>query len=166
VKFPFYGLISTFTYKLGDQYRFVLLGNLTVRFFGYDLGYASYLDQNNKVRLVTKGDSITIFSGYAWDGNSPAIKLGDRFYGTPTPDSTVLSSLVHDCLCQFRKTSCFKLSKKDIDQIFLGIMLQNRFKLAHLYYRAVRMFGEFYAFLGSFRANKVTCSENLQGNEY
>jgi hypothetical protein len=155
----FYSLVSTFTYKSGTKYRFVLLGNLTVRFPGYDFGQASYLDQNNKIRLITNRDSITIFSGYAWDGNSPAIRIGNRFYGTPTPDSTVLSSLTHDCLCQFRKTLCFKLSKKQIDEIFLGIMLQNRFKLAGIYYRAVRMFGELYSFLGSFRDNKVSCSQ-------
>lgn len=158
----FYKLLSLFGYSRSDKYRFVLRDYVLIEIPNYDFGHASFYDQKQKLRLVTDGNKILITTNYAWDGCSPCVKVWDKFIGTPTPESTVLASLVHDCLCQFLSSSCLskKINKKDVDDIFHGIMLQNRFKYADVYFEAVRIFGGVYHALGNWKRNPISCEQN------
>jgi hypothetical protein len=156
----FYQLLSTFSYKETPKYKFALAKDVTIRVVGYYFGHATFLDQNQKVRMTVNGDVITIFNNYTWDGCSPKYSVGGYWVGTPDYPETVIASLVHDSLCQFLSCKCLKVDKKTIDYIFYGIMRQNRFKLALTYYRAVLIFGGLYHKLGDLKRNKVSCSEN------
>ena len=79
---------------------------------------------------------MTICEGYSWDG------------ATIVPDfCQMLATLVHDVLYQFRLTEHFPFSRRECDDAFLDLMKLDRFPLAVIYWRGVRMFGG--AFKGS-----------------
>ena len=59
----------------------------------------------------------------------------------------MLATLVHDVLYQFRLTEHFPFSRRECDDAFLDLMKLDRFPLAVIYWRGVRMFGG--AFKGS-----------------
>ena len=93
---------------------------------------------------IIKNNTLTIKSGYSWDGCSPKRTLFGKLVGTW--DGNILEetekqelyypSLVHDVLCQF------KIGKRKVnDQIFHWMMAKVDFELKELYYRAVRVFG-------------------------
>jgi hypothetical protein len=79
---------------------------------------------------IYENGTIVVSKGYAWDGT------------TLSPDfkSTYYASLLHDALYQFLNRGN-PLSRKEIDCIFRDIMKRDGFKLAGLYYGAVRAFG-------------------------
>ncbi len=84
---------------------------------------------------------------YAWDGCTPKINVLD-FFVVGTPDGRQLpngeritqrASLVHDALYQYLHV--LTIRRRDIDRLFLKMLADNRFKLRHLYYIAVRLVG-------------------------
>ena len=153
-------LLSSFVYKEGADYRFHITQNLVIRIYGYDFGRATYIDQKEKIRLITNGATLIISANYAWDGCFPKFSLGNYWIGTPDYPETVLASLIHDTLCQFSEVGCLKVNRKEIDKIFYKIMQQNNFKFAFLYYQAVNIFGGIYHMWGAEDRNKLKCFEN------
>lgn len=84
--------------------------------------------------------ALIIPKGYSWDGCSPKIKFYGNFIGTPDfGDKTHDASLVHDALYQY--AGKHGLTRRRCDDIFLHLMEKNNFKLAKVYYYAVRTFG-------------------------
>ena len=93
---------------------------------------------------------ITILEDYAWNGCSPKFSLLDLLVlGTPDGiidikscrPKTYFATLVHDALYQYYPW--LPISRKAIDELFLAMMKEKKFKLARLYYVAVRLFGGF-----------------------
>lgn len=78
---------------------------------------------------ITEDGNIFIPKGYAWDGATSAPDFKETYYPT----------LVHDVLYQFLWDT--PMTRKEIDDLFLKQMLEEGFKMAHIYYRAVRLFG-------------------------
>jgi len=91
-------------------------------------------------------------NGYAWDGCSPKVKLFDIYLGTPEAalnfatgqSKTYYASLVHDVFYQFSRDVKNIVPRKAVDQEFYKILKTNQFRLAKLYYIAVRLFGWVY----------------------
>ena len=99
--------------------------------------------------VTIKGSHRT---GYAWDGCSPKFKIKDVYFGTPEGvlnqttgvSKTHDASLVHDVFYQFSRDVKGLVARKDVDQEFYKILQANQFRLAKLYYVAVRWFGWVY----------------------
>jgi hypothetical protein len=94
------------------------------------------------INLIEDG-ILTVCEGYSWNGCSPKFEIFDVIIGTPEGvkfgqySKTYFPSLVHDILYQIRVCP-----RKKADQIFLDMMRSRKFKLAYLYYIAVRLFGK------------------------
>ncbi len=93
---------------------------------------------------------VTILKDYAWNGASPKFSLLDlAVVGTPDgiidiescKPRTYFATLVHDALYQYYPWH--RISRQAIDELFLAMLKEKRFKLARLYYVAVRLFGGF-----------------------
>jgi len=94
---------------------------------------------------------VTIAEDYSWDGASPKVWALGRWIGTPDGSidertglpRTYYATLVHDALYQFALPNGI-YTRKEIDEIFLKMLVEADFKQAKLYYRAVRWFGGIY----------------------
>jgi len=98
---------------------------------------------------------ITIYGDYAWDGCSiKFFKIGKLYIGTPDggfrdgkwePDITKYCSLVHDFMYQFHdeinQQSKEKLTREAADLIFYDRLKEEKFRLAKIYYLAVKNLG-------------------------
>jgi hypothetical protein len=104
---------------------------------------------HHQVRLIIeKGGRITITEGYAWNGCSPKMPFLDLLIGTP--DGAVykvtgrpkayFASLVHDALYQFLDAGS-PVSRRQADDAFLRLLQASRFRLAWIYWAAVRVGG-------------------------
>jgi hypothetical protein len=92
------------------------------------------------------------FKGYAWDGCSPKFQVFDLIFGTP--DGAVISgtgrpaayyaSMVHDVLYQYHKKFKDKITRKQVDLIFLDELRKQNFRLAYIYFLFVRGLGGVY----------------------
>jgi len=109
--------------------------------------------------LELKPDGTAIVpKEYSWDGCSPKWRICGFVFGTPEGDievetgkpRTYYASLVHDALYQFMEeiAAANNLSPKDVkkiaDKILLDILLEHKFKLAYVYYYAVKYIGGIY----------------------
>jgi hypothetical protein len=102
------------------------------------------LDKNGVVTV--KG---TFYRGYAWDGCSPKLKIGDVYFGTSEgvlnfdtkQSKTYYASLIHDVFYQFsRKTKSF-IKRREVDREFYFILERDGFRYAKIYYYAVSLLG-------------------------
>jgi hypothetical protein len=78
--------------------------------------------------LVIDSGFINIPEGYSWNGCSMALDFKGTYY----------ASLIHDALYQY------KVNRAVADRVFYEKMKEDKFKLAGLYYIAVRLFGWMY----------------------
>jgi len=96
--------------------------------------------------IIVKGSNK---KGYAWDGCSPKIKFLDIYLGTidavlnfdTGKSKTYYASMIHDVFYQFSKDVKFLITRKEVDREFYHILKDHKFRLARVYYYAVRMFG-------------------------
>ena len=87
--------------------------------------------------------------GYAWDGCSPKLKFKDICLGIPDAvlnwntrrPKTYHASMVHDVFYQFSYDVKPFVKRKEVDRLFYEILKENNFKLARVYYGAVRCLG-------------------------
>ena len=87
--------------------------------------------------------------GYAWDGCSPKIKFKDICLGTPDAvlnwetkkPKSYYASMIHDVFYQFSKDVKSFVKREEVDLLFYDILKENNFRLAKVYYRAVRLLG-------------------------
>lgn len=107
-------------------------------------------DQKHKTWLEILNNIIVVKAGYAWNGCSPKRCVFGMWIGTPDFKETILASLIHDALAQFFTVDNFPFSKYMVDQIFLEIMLANKFKLAYTYHNAVERFGNYRSSKGEY----------------
>ena len=101
--------------------------------------------ENEWFRLDPDG-TITIKGtnsrGYAWDGCSPKIKVGDVYFGTSEAvlnydtgqSKTYYASMVHDVFYQFSKDVRSFVRRKEVDTEFYKILKRDGFRLARLYF--------------------------------
>ena len=110
---------------------------------------------NKDFLLIEADGTITIRcsfkdTGYAWDGCSPKWNWIDITWGTPdgrldwntVKPITYYASMVHDVLYQYKREH--DITRKQTDQLFRELLKKEKFKLATIYYWAVRVFGGFY----------------------
>ena len=105
-----------------------------------------WMKLSNDGILLIKG---TNEEGYAWDGCSMKFKFLDIYLGTPEgvlnrvtqKSKTYFATLVHDVLYQFSDDIKASVKRKEVDEVFYRILKRDDFKLARLYYGAVRAFG-------------------------
>ena len=97
---------------------------------------------------VMDGGRIEVAKGYAWDGCSPAWKVGPFWLGTPDGQEmqdgkpqAYYASLVHDYLCQFRAD--VPIRKAVTVELFREMLLNRGFSplRAAIYAKAVHVFG-------------------------
>ena len=96
--------------------------------------------------IIVKG---TNKRGYSWDGCSPKWKWKDMYFGTPEgvlnertrQSKTYYASLVHDIFYQFSREVKHSVTRREIDREFYTILKRDGFKMALLYYYAVRLCG-------------------------
>lgn len=96
--------------------------------------------------IIVKG---THDRGYAWDGCSPKMKIGDVYFGTSEAvlnnttmqSKTYYASMIHDVFYQFNKNVRTLVSRKEIDGEFYNILKRDKFRFAKAYYYGVRAFG-------------------------
>lgn len=113
------------------RWPYVLECNATVCLSGYHFtGCHLFLDRGKTIAKLD-GPLLTIYERYSWNGCT----------GVPTPESTLLGSLVHDCLYQFGGLYCVPWDRKQADSIFHDLMQASGFPLAGVYYAGVRLFG-------------------------
>jgi len=88
--------------------------------------------------------------GYAWDGCSPKFKFRDVcLIGIPDAvlnwktkkPKTYYASMIHDVFYQFSYAVKSFVSRKEVDLLFYDILKENNFRLAKVYYGAVRLLG-------------------------
>lgn len=113
--------MSKYKYTLKEDYHYDLGITLPKSFIG--------MSNEKPYMMISPEGLLTVFKGYAWDGATSAPDYPEIYYAT----------LVHDALYQFLPKT--PMSRKQIDDIFLKMMLENNFKYARIYYRAVRWFG-------------------------
>ena len=92
--------------------------------------------------------TFRIATGYAWNGCTPKFSLFDLII-LGTPDGIVdvemlqpklyYPTLVHDALYQYY--AWHQLTRKQVDDLFLKMMREVKFKPAWLYYAVVRLLG-------------------------
>lgn len=97
---------------------------------------------------VIDGGRIEVAKGYAWDGCSPAWKVGPFWLGTPDggemqdgKPQAYYASLVHDYLCQFRAD--VPIRKAVTVELLREMLLNCGFSplRAAIYAKAVHLFG-------------------------
>ena len=102
--------------------------------------------ENNECKI--SNNTITVFSGYGWDGCSPTYKILFLWIGTPDGERGLdgipvgyYPSLIHDCLCQYKRK--INIKKEIVDLIFYELLLEYGMKdwQAKMYYLAVKWFG-------------------------
>jgi len=144
--------LTPLSYRQDGEYRFQLTAPFHVRvdafagrtyqdkqsFSTYTSSEAGEISSHPWLTLGVSGD-LTVSSGYAWDGCSPAAKMFGQWLGTPTPPSVRAACLVHDALYQFLDQNYW--TRAEADAAFLALMQQAGFRLAPIYYGAVRIFG-------------------------
>lgn len=94
---------------------------------------------------------LMIYEGFAWDGCTPKVRLGQYLVGVwdgfkqkngvPVPD-TYYASLIHDALCQLLGLyPITEFDRKAVDLEFKAQLARDRFVYQELYYGAVRAYG-------------------------
>lgn len=135
------------TYRLRDP--LVWKTGIAPNFGQWQYDTVFFTDDRDKLWLSIGIDgTITIESGYAWDGCSPKWQLGWLQFGTPdgAPNPatgypyTYAASCIHDALCQFADAPYMPYTREQIDQIFRERLVAEGFPAARLYYRAVRLY--------------------------
>lgn len=121
-------------------------------------------DAGNLWMKITKDGKLVVSKGYAWDGNSPKIRILDwGWLGTPdglmikNKPITFSASLVHDALGQFKRDRAmppqFKSVKWDLwlspgrhgrDNLYRSLLQKAGFSLWPIYYLGVATFGPLY----------------------
>lgn len=122
-------------YVTHPDYRFV-----TVRAITFDLGMG--LEGNfefrdgKKLIAVLNNDDLTIATGYAWDGNSPAFCWFKRWWSpTPTLKCGFGPSLAHDFTRQFHRVAGCLWTREDTDTLFYKLIVAGgSSELAGLYH--------------------------------
>ena len=105
--------------------------------------------------ITINGYYVCHGNGYAWDGCTPKwnflqITWGmfdgkvKRFGKGDYKPMTYYASMVHDCLCQFKREA--PVTRKEADLIFYQMLKDAGFMWAWLYYVGVRAFG--WVFMG------------------
>lgn len=104
------------------------------------------VDYEDKNIIIYKEGYIKVKEGFKWNGCSPKFVILDILIGTPEgrPISstnlypiTYYASMIHDAL--YRSNA--PITRKQADICFYENLKDYNFKLAKLYYLAVRMFG-------------------------
>lgn len=107
----------------------------------------------NEWLCLTKDGTVTVKGsykkGYAWDGCSPKIKFKDICIGIPDgvlnwatkKPKTYYASMIHDVFYQFSPNLQKIVRRKEVDLLFYNNLKENNFRLAGLYYGAVRLLG-------------------------
>jgi len=144
------GSLTNLSYRQDGKYRFELTAPFRIIVPDWagriPIGLRTFKDQDDTIRAVLHANGeFSIRSGYAWDGCSPALKLGRWWMGTPTPPETRAACLVHDALYQFLDDAPW--SRAEADAIFLALMKSGGFALAPVYYGAVRTLGGLHHFI-------------------
>lgn len=145
---------SDFHWTTGPEWRFCLTADFTICLGTGWPGYHEFYD-NEKLWGVLRGDVLTIKSGYAWNGASPAWYLCGRWIGTPTPPSAMVPTLIHDLLFQFMDVRCAPWDRRQADNIFFNLMAQYRFRLKGTYHGAVAILGSLYRRISAKNPNAV-----------
>jgi hypothetical protein len=131
----------TWLYKLDKDYTYQ-----TSHTWPQDM---EFLDGKGIPRMrMSKDGLITVLKEYCWDGCTPKYCVMDMLLGTPEGavhqdtglPKTWDASLVHDALCQFKKSGV-PLSQREIDLIMLDLLQMRQFSLSRVYYFFVRVFG-------------------------
>ncbi len=94
---------------------------------------AHTLDSSDDLVMSAKGDTLTIESGYSWDGMS----LGE------TSAEELKASLFHDALYEAIQSGA-PVSRLDADRVFLAALREDGAENASNFYWFVRMTGWFY----------------------
>lgn len=126
--------MSVWRYKLDAPYSYKspLLAGI---FFENEWGY------------ISNGE-IEIAKNYAWDGCSPAWRIGPFWLGTPDGrlnqdgrPQAFYASLVHDFLCQFRRE--IPIRKLITVELFHEMLIKGGFSIcrAKVYAKSVDWFG-------------------------
>jgi hypothetical protein len=113
--------MGKYKYTLKEDYHYDLGIKLQNSFVG--------MSEEKAYMTISPAGILTVFKDYAWDGTTMSPDFTETYY----------PALVHDALYQFLPKT--PMSRKAIDDIFLKMMLENNFKYARIYYRAVRWFG-------------------------
>lgn len=120
--------------------------------YSYKSSIAGRQFENKWLRLEPDG-MITVKGthdrGYAWDGCSPKMKVGDIYFGTSEAvlndvtrqPKTYYASLIHDVFYQFNKDVRSFIRRGEIDKEFYNILKRDGFIFARLYHWFVRAFG-------------------------
>lgn len=98
--------------RTGKSWKYNLLENATVKFEKQICFGTYYLhDGNDACWGCITPYSITVFSGYSWDGSSCS----------PDLEGVMLASLIHDLLYQFSGVANFPLSRQFADSLFYAL---------------------------------------------
>lgn len=143
--------LTPLSYRQDGKYRFELTDDFEVNVpsfagrahsvtgFGSNTPGAVGVGSFEAWLQIDQNGVLTLSQGYAWDGCSPAWKFAGKWWGTPTPEATRAACLVHDALYQFLDRNYW--TRAEADAAFLALMQQSGFRLAPIYYGAVRIFG-------------------------
>lgn len=146
--------LSDFVWVTGPKWRFCLTADFTICLGTGWTGYHEFYD-NEKLWGVLRGDVLTIKSGFAWNGCSPAWRIFGRWFGTPTPASAMVPSLVHDLLYGYMDARCIPWDKKQADTIFYNLMLEYDFFLRGTYHGTVAALGAAFRRISAKNPNAV-----------
>lgn len=96
---------------------------------------------------LKENGEIVIFENYQWNGATPKYSLLGAVIGTPEGaicrngyPATYYATLLHDVLYQISESHNVG-DRKPADKLFYKMLKEDGFKLARLYYIAVRLFG-------------------------
>ena len=147
--------------KLEDAYIFSIPDNEEIVFrlpYAVDLKHQNFYNRNGELLGWVRGREVVIYPTYKWNGCSPRKWLikNRLSFGTPNGflyshkvynilginrtielPKTAMASLLHDFLCQFIPNG---LTQRQIDKAFLYQLEMVEWKLAWLYYKAVRFY--------------------------
>jgi len=133
-------IVPHYEWRKTMKNRFVLRSD-----FPIDLG-RSFEDCVLRVRDYDlgsiEGRTLTVRSGFEWDGCTPSQLWGVPWLSVPSPAATAGPSLVHDVLCQFAGAADCPWDRDFADKEFARLLKVNGFVLRKLYVSAVRLYRE------------------------
>ena len=139
--------MSIWKYRLRDP--LVWKTGIAPNFGQWQYDTVFFTDDSDRLWLSVGSDgTITIESGYAWDGCSPKWQLGWLQFGAqdgaPNPVTgypyTYAASCLHDALLQWETDPKMPYTREQIDAIFHERLEHEGFPAARLYYRAVSLY--------------------------
>lgn len=130
--------LSPFREEPGDTYRSCLTADFTVDLEKGYQGNHDFVSLENGFRFASLHDDFfTLYTGYASDLCSPAVRIGRKWLGTPSSEKEKPGAYIHDAARQVMRLACCPWNRKDTDDFFWDALTVTGSRQRNTYHFAV-----------------------------